>query len=210
MLRLYTTPLSANGRKVLAVSHELALSPDIHEVNVYRGEGQAPAYLAIHPQGKIPALVDGDFTLTESNAICVYLAEAHGDCRLWAREPRRRAALSRWLYWEASEWQPALVPVLAPLVASLVVPHLAGAAPVEVDWSDARFQRQARFLDAELATRAYVGGDQLTLADFVVAGVCTYFRAARFPFEVFPHIGNWYERMEERPAWRDTAAGPWR
>jgi len=61
MLTLYSTALSANGRKVL-----------------YRGEGRAAEYLAINPAGKIPALVDGDFTLCESNAILQYICEAHG------------------------------------------------------------------------------------------------------------------------------------
>ena len=61
MLKIYATPLSANGRKVLAVCRQLELNPEIHEVNVYRGEGRRPEYLAINPTGKIPALIDGEF-----------------------------------------------------------------------------------------------------------------------------------------------------
>ena len=86
MLKIYATPLSANGRKVLAVSRHLGLNADIHEVNVYRGEGRTPQYLAINPSGKIPTLIDGEFVLTESNAILLYLAEAHGANRLWSRD----------------------------------------------------------------------------------------------------------------------------
>ena len=89
MFTLYTTPLSANGRKVLAVSHHLGLTPEIRLVNVYRGEGRSAKYLAINPSGKIPTLVDGEFTLYESNAILQYLSEAHGEYRLWSREPRQ-------------------------------------------------------------------------------------------------------------------------
>ena len=87
MLTLYTTPLSANGRKPLAVCHYLGLAPRIELVNVYRGEGQTADYRAVNPLGKVPTLLDGDLTLSESNAILQYLAEAHGDGRLWAREP---------------------------------------------------------------------------------------------------------------------------
>ena len=76
MLTLYTTPLSANGRKMLALSRELGLRPQIRRVDVYRGEGRTPEYLAINPSGKIPTLVDGDLTLCESDAIGLYLCEA--------------------------------------------------------------------------------------------------------------------------------------
>ena len=92
---LYTTPLSANGRKVRAVSHHLALKPEVKIVNVFEGEGRAPEYLAINPFGKIPTLVDDDLTLGESNAILQYIAESYGDCRLWSHDPRRRADISR-------------------------------------------------------------------------------------------------------------------
>ena len=90
MFTLHTTPLSANGRKPLALSHQLGLAPEIRLVNVYRGEGRTPGFLAINPLGKIPVLVEGDLTLAESNAILVYIAEAHGGFRLWSREPRTR------------------------------------------------------------------------------------------------------------------------
>ena len=105
---LYATPLSANGRKVLAVSQHVGLTPEIRLVDVYRGEGRTAEYLAINPSGKIPALVEGDFTLTESNAILQYLCEAHGDCRLWSREAKARGAIARWLFWESAHWQPVL------------------------------------------------------------------------------------------------------
>src|SRR5271167_3782965 len=96
MLTLYSTALSANGRKVLAVSRHLELDIDVRPVNVYRGEGRTAEYLAINPTGKIPTLVDGDLTLYESNAILQYLCEAHGDYRLWSREPQQRGRIARW------------------------------------------------------------------------------------------------------------------
>jgi len=210
MVTLYTTPLSANGRKVLAVAHALGLAPTVKLVNVYRGEGRTPELLAVNPSGQIPALAEGDFVLAESNAILVYLAEAHGDFALWSREPRARAAIARWLFWEAAAWQPALIPVLAAPVAQKL-----GLAPPEpaavARWDDPGFQRVARLLDAHLRDRAYVAGagDAPTLADFSVAGMMTYTRAARFPFEAFPHVAAWYARVEALDAWKATATAPW-
>ena len=63
-MKIYATTLSANGRKVLAVSRQLGLNPEIHDVNVYRGEGRTAQYLAINPSGKIPTLIDGEFVLS--------------------------------------------------------------------------------------------------------------------------------------------------
>ena len=209
MFTLYTTPLSANGRKTLAVSRHLGLDPAIELVDVYRGEGRRPEYLAIHPRGKVPALVDGDLTLTESNAILQYVSDAYAGSRLWGRDAKRRADVSRWLFWESSEWQPALIPVLSAFVGRLVVPALASSPAVEVDWENARARELARDLDDHLRARRFLAGDEITLADFSVAGMMTYARPAGFPFEAFPRLDEWYARIEELEAWRATAAGPW-
>jgi glutathione S-transferase len=79
---LYTTPLSANGRKVLAVSHHLGLEPEIKLVNVYKGEGRTAEYLSINPSGKIPTLVDGDLVLwPEQRDLQAFSTESTGS--LW-------------------------------------------------------------------------------------------------------------------------------
>jgi glutathione S-transferase len=209
MVTLYTTPLSANGRKVLAVSHHLGLDPEIKLINVYKGEGRTAEYLAINPSGKIPTLVDGDLVLWESNAILQYLSEAHGDFRLWSRDPKQRADIARWLFWESSQWQPTFIPVLAPFVGQLLLPQAAGSAPIEVNWSDERLQALAAFLDAHLRGRDFITGEQITLADFSVGAMMMYVRPARFPFDAFPGIAAWYTRVEGTEAWRASAAGPW-
>lgn len=210
MVTLYTTPLSAMGRKVMAVSHHLGLDAEIKLINVYHGEGRTPEYLAINPLGKVPTLVDGDFTLWESNAILQYLAEAHGNYKLSSREPRVRADIARWLFWEASQWLPAFHPVLAAFVGQHVLPQTGPLASVEVNCNHEQFQAQARLLDAHLRGHAFLVGDELTIADFSVAGMMMYVRPAGFPFHDFPGIAAWYERIEALEAWKATAAGPWK
>jgi glutathione S-transferase len=210
LLTLYATPLSANGRKALAVCRHLGLAPRVEVVDVYRGEGRTPAYLALNPFGKIPTLVDGELVLWESNAILQYLAEAHGGASLWGREARRRADVSRWLFWEAAEWQPACVAVLAARVGQLLFPERAPREALPADWGDARLSALLGFLDGELRGRPFLAGAELTLADFAVGAMLMYARPAGFPFEAFPHLSAWYGRIEATEAWRATAAGPWR
>ena len=208
MVTLYTTPLSANGRKALAVSLHLGLDPKVMLVNVYKGEGRATDYLAVNPQGKVPSLVDGSLMLWESNAILMYLAEAYGDHRLWSTDPKRRADLARWLFWESAHWQPTLTEVLRPVVAQKL--GLAPASPkARADWSDPRFTSLAELLDMQLADRPFIGGVELTIADFSLAGMMTYARACDFPFDKYPNIAKWYARIEALPAWQKTAAAPW-
>ena len=103
MLDLYTwrTP---NGRKVPILLAELELPHQLHLIDISKKQQKEPAYLAINPNGKIPALVDSDgpggerVTLFESGAILAYLAEKTG--RLLPRAPAARAEVMSWLFWQ--------------------------------------------------------------------------------------------------------------
>jgi glutathione S-transferase len=204
MLTLYSTTLSANGRKVLAVGRQLELDIDVRLVNVYRGEGRAPGYLAINPTGKIPTLVDGDLTLYESNAILQYLCEAHGDFRLWSREPKLRGRIARWLFWESAHWQPTLAPLLSPCVGHRLLPNLVPPPAAGPDWDADALSPLMAALGTALSASRFLVGDEITIADFAVAGMVTYFPVARFPFEKYPSFEAWYGRIEMLEAWRAT------
>lgn len=210
MFTLYTTPLSANGRKVLAVSRHLDLHPEVRSVNVYRGEGHAPEYLAINPSGRIPALVEGDFVLLESNAILAYLAEAHGEFRLHSRDPKQRADIASWLFWESAHWQPALTGVLSSLVGHRLVPEAFPAPPTSPNWRNARLRPLLDRLEAHLGGHEFLAAGRLSIADFSIAGMMTYFRTAVFPFREFPNLTRWYAGLEALAAWRETAVAPWK
>jgi glutathione S-transferase len=196
MLKIYATPLSANGRKVLAVSRHLGLNAEIHDVNVYRGEGRLPKYLAINPSGKIPTLIDGEFVLSESNAILLYLAEAHGANGLWSSESKQRGRIAQWLFWESAHWQPTLIAFLSELVGHRLLPERILKPQHPPDWSSALVQPILTTLETALSADAFLAGPTATIADFAVAGMTTYFRAAAFPFQRFPRIGAWYARIE--------------
>jgi glutathione S-transferase len=209
MSTLYSTTLSANGRKVLAVSRHLQLNPEIHVVNVYRGEGQTPEYLAINPMGKIPTLVEGNFILIESNAILQYISEAHGDYQLFSRNPKERATIASWQFWEAAHWQPALTPVLAPFVGHKLLPEVVPKPSEAPDWNNEHLQPLLARLDAHLRHHNYLAGNRLTIADFSVGGMMTYFHAGGFPFDAYPDLSAWYARLENLDAWRETEDALW-
>ena len=204
-MRLYTTPLSANGRKPLAVAHHLGLELEVEQVNVYAGEGRSERYLAINPWGKIPTLVDGDLALWESNAIVLYFAD-HEASSLSPAGPRARAEISKWLFWEAGHWQPAFNPVLAERVGQILFDS--GDAPAEVAW--ATLAPELGHVDKHLGGRRWLVADALSVADFSIAGMMTYARRTAFPFDQYPNLARWYERIEALPAWRASEASLWR
>jgi glutathione S-transferase len=209
VLRLYTTPLSANGRKVLAVSRQLGVPSEVHLVDVYKGEGRTPAYLAINPSGKIPTIVDGEFVLFESNAILLYLDEVHGGYALSSHNAQARSRVAQWLFWESAHWQPSLSSVLSELVAHRLFPERIPRPRSAPDFSNATVQPLLNTLETVLAAQPFLTGSKMTLADFSVAGMTTYFKTAGFPFREYPAISRWYDRFEELDAWHSTGVPPW-
>lgn len=206
---LYTTPKSGPGCKVLAACEELGLPHRLELVDVYAGEGRHSDYLRINPFGKIPTLVEGDLVLWESNAILLYLAEVHGDYRLSSRDARRRADIVRWMFWESSHFMPAFGPALTEFVGTALRQGRAAADTLHVDWNQAPLSTLCAFLDAQLRDRPFVAGGELSIADFAVAGMMIYARAARFPFELYPGIATWLQALERDTAWSRVQSPLW-
>lgn len=208
MLVLYTTAISANGRKALAVAKHLELNIDVRSVDVCRGEGRTADYLKLNPSGKVPTLVDEEFILWESNAILVHLAEAHGNFVLSSRDNMTRADILRWLFWESSHWQPVVTRVLAARVAQ-ILGLVSNAESRDVFWRDAELVSTLCVLGSILERRQFICGDNVTIADFSVAGMTTYFSATGFPSQEYPAIARWIQRMNEISAWTATLVDPW-
>ena len=102
------------------------------------------------------------------------------------------------------------MPVLSPIVGHLLLPDLVPAPTSPPNWSDPAFSAQVRFLDTHLHGRQYLLGDELTLADFSVAGMTMYLHAAGFPWNSYPEFAAWYARVEGLAAWRETGVAPWK
>jgi len=204
-MKFYSFPPSPNVRKVSAVISHLGIDDIEHElVNLAKGEHKLPAFLAINPMGALPALADDSgLVLWESNAICQFLCDRHGDTPFYPRDPRKRADIARWLFWEASAWsRPAEI-----LTHENVRKPMLGIGQPDasrVQQAEEQFRPLARLLDNELTTRPFLVGDNVTLADFVVGGAVTYLERGQFPIDDFPHLRAWWARLHEIPAWEKT------
>lgn len=100
----------SRGNTVHWMLQELGIAFDVRMIDIRKGEGQSPEYLAINPLGKVPAIVHGDTVVTEAAAICCYLADAFPGAGLApALDDPKRGSYLRWLFFSPSTLEPALV-----------------------------------------------------------------------------------------------------
>jgi len=206
-MQLYAFPPSPNARKVAAVVAHLRPTDVEHVlIRLHKGEHRHPDYLAINPMGKVPALRDGDLMLWESNAICVYLADRAGDTSFYPADPKARASIARWLFWEAGTWGPAVEVFTHENVRKAML-GMGAADAARLAEAEARFRPLAELLNDHLADRPFLLGDGVTLADFVVGGAATYVERGRIPFGDYPHLKAWWDRLNAIEAWSGTMPG---
>lgn len=203
-MKLYVFPPSPRSFKVLAIAAQLGLDYEMAIVDLTKGQQLGDDYGALNPNRKAPVLADGKFTLWESNAIVAYLAELHPEAGLLPPDPRGRADVARWQYWEASHWDAACAKIIFERVVKgalgLGEPDSAAIASGEKE-----LERCAGVLDAHLRDRRYLCGDRLTTADFVVGADLTMAEAAALPIDRHTHVKRWYADLSALPAWQHAS-----
>jgi glutathione S-transferase len=201
-MKLYGFPPSPNTWKVRAVAVHLGIPLQMEFVDLTKPRDAG--YLALSPTGRTPTLVDGDFTLTESNAIMQYLASRKPNS-LWPDDPRARAEIARWQCWQLAHWG---AEACQPLVFNRLVKRLLNLGPPDeaaVKKATDAFHKEAKLLDAHLAKQPYLAGKELTLADFGVAAPLFYAKEAEYPVAPYARVQEWFGRVSALPAWRETA-----
>ncbi len=201
-MKLYGFPPSPNTWKVRAVAAYLGIPLELELVDLTKP--RTAAYLAINPTGRTPTLVDGDFTLWESNAIMQYVASQTTNS-LWPNDPRVRADITRWQCWQLAHWGSD---ACVPLVFNRLVKKLLNLGPPDqtaVAKATEVFKKEAKLLDAHLAKQPYLVGSAVTLADFSVAANLLFAKEAELPIEPYSRLQDWFGRVSDLPCWRETA-----
>ena len=197
MIDLYywTTP---NGHKITMFLEEAALEYRIVPVNIRTGAQFAPAFLALSPNNRIPAIVDHDpadrgapISVFESGAILLYLAEKSG--RLLPHESRGRVAATEWLFWQMAN--------LGPMAGQNH--HFARYAPEKIPYAIERYVNETNrlygVLNQRLADRAFIAGDY-SIADIAAYPWIVPYESQGQRLEDFPHLARWFARVHDRPA----------
>lgn len=204
-MKLYYDPITVNCRKVAAGFGLMGLPFEGVHVDYFNGGHKAPEYVAINPNAALPALVDGDFKLWESNAILQYIADKNEAFAYYPREPRVRADIHRWHLWEAAHWFPSCYVYL---VENVVKPLLnAEPDPAVTDKEAPNWHKLANILDQRLTGQRWLCGDQVTLADIVVAAPMHLYPYQKLPLDAHPNLRRWMtDDVEELPCWKATDA----
>lgn len=190
-LTIYGMPASRAFR-VLWAAEEAGL-PYANEPLSFRDPAiKAPAYLAINPNGTIPAIVDDGLALFESLAINLYLARKSG--KLWPADLRGEGLAYQWTLWAATEVEGALG---GWFYHTHFLPE-AERKPEIAKEQAAKLPKRFDVLEGALAKSPWLAGDGFTIADLNVAAVA--YRAPAFGLERWPRIADWHRRCYARPA----------
>jgi glutathione S-transferase len=186
--------------RALWIAKELGLDYEHVPVEIGEAGARQPDYLAINPNGRLPAIDDSGFVLWESLAITLYLAKKHSTGRLYPATLEGEAKAWQWSLWAVQEVDRGVN------IWSL---HAVRLPPEERDpqrRAEALKVIEAPFkvLDGALARHSYLIGDTFTVADLNVSAVIS--RAIDMDLSATPHLGDWLRRCLERPAAREARA----
>lgn len=184
-MTIYWNPDSYSAKRVRMCAHELELAPEYVALE-YGEKMKTPEHKARNPMGKIPVIADDDgWSLWESPAILYYMAEQHGGGRLLPPGVRGRADALRWMFWNATHWEGSGWGVVY-------------KGP-DAEASAGYVARYSAVLDAHLAGRTWLAGDDFSIADIALACTAEMFVSAKL--DLGANVAAWYERVTSRPSW---------
>jgi GST-like protein len=197
MIDFYFAP-TPNGWKVGIMLEECGLAYRTHLLRLSKGDQLQPAFRAISPNAKMPAIVDHDVegepvSVFESGAILLYLAEKTG--RFLPKDPLGRKEAMEWLFWQVGNQ--------GPMAGQLS--HFRNYAPKGEDYGLKRYsgeyERNLAVLDERLEGRDYILGDY-SIADMMAFPWAFIAKPLGASLEVFPNVAAWRGQIKERPAVR--------
>ena len=201
MIKVWGRITSSNVQKVVWLAEEIGLPYERIDIGGPFGGNHEPAYRALNPNGLVPTLQDGDFTLWESNSICRYLANRHQAAQWYPTDHQARADVEHWMDWSLSRLGPSLVPGFWGLIRT---------PPAERDTAAIRASGEKTaedllVLEAALARRPWLCGDSPTLAE-ITLGMHIYrwfhlpWSSVGFTPLARERVFDWYQRLAARPA----------
>jgi GST-like protein len=197
MIEVYSWP-TPNGHKVHIMLEECGLAYRVHPVDIGAGDQFAPAFLALSPNNKIPAITDPDgpdgqpMSLFESGAILLYLAGKTG--KLLPADVRGKYEVLQWLMFQMGGVGPMLGQAH----------HFRIYAPEKLPYAIDRYTNEAKRLysviNKRLAHTTYLGGDNYSIADIAVFPWLRSWKNQGVDMADYPHLKGWFDEIAKRPA----------
>ena len=193
MIDLYTAA-TPNGHKVSIALEELGLPYTLQVLDLSKGEQKTPAFLAINPNGRIPAIVDheaGGFAVFESGAILIYLAEKTG--RLMPTDTQGRSRVLQWLMFQMGGVGPMMGQ------ANVFFRYFPEKIQPAIDRYQGESKRLLSVLDGHLKHNEYLAGDY-SIADIANWAWVRTHRWSGVDVSDLPHLQRWMDVIRQRPA----------
>lgn len=199
MIDLYYWP-TPNGHKISVALEEMDLAYTVKAVNILSGEQHTPEFAALSPNTRIPAIVDHDgpggapHTVFESGAILMYLAEKSG--QFWPADAAARSDVIQWLFFQCAN--------VGPMFGQCG--HFRGYAPERIEYGINRYCGETvklyGVMDRVLGTRAYLAGDDYSLADMATYPWCApkIRELHAIDIDQYLNVKRWVGAIEARPA----------
>ncbi|MEO0463878.1 MAG: glutathione binding-like protein [Pseudomonadota bacterium] len=198
MIDFYFWP-TPNGHKISIALEEFGLDYTVKPINILKGEQHDPAFIAISPNNRVPAIVDHDgpagapHTVFESGAILLYLAQKTG--KFWPSDPATQSVLIQWVFFQCAN--------VGPMFGQCG--HFRGYAAETIDYAIQRYQGETKrlygLIDRELAKKPWIAGDDFSLADMATYPWMDARQQELHGIDVseFPHVAAWIDACEARP-----------
>jgi glutathione S-transferase len=197
--KLYGIANSRALRSIWAIE-ETGIEYEHVAVN-YMEESKQADYLAVNPNGRIPALQDGDVVLCESMAINLYLAKTYGG-GLYPQDAAGEAKAWQWSVWGISEIEPLQMQIV---YQKLFMPEDRRDAGI-IAAAEKGLQRPLAVLDAELEGKEWLLGDAFTIADLNLAAVMELLGIVEVDYSGFQNISRWAAACYGKPSYARAKA----
>jgi glutathione S-transferase len=190
MLTLYDDPISGNGYKARLILRLTGHSFRVIALEIMNAETRSPEFLAINPNGKIPALVFEDGrALSESNAILFHFAEG---TKYFPGDPFARAQVMQWLFWEQYNHEPNIA------TSRFLRLHreMTDEVKATLEAKKAPGEAALSLMEHRLASHDYLVGDGFTIADISLYAYTHVAEEGGFSLASYPAIQRWIARIE--------------
>lgn len=200
-MKLHHHPLSGHSHRARLFLSLLGVPHELVEVDLARGAHRTPDFLALNPFGQVPVLEDGAVTVTDSNAILVYLAKKQGRPDWLPEAPEAAARVQKWLSVAAGELRQG------PAAARLITVF---GAPLPAAETIARAHATLALIEGALADRDFIAAAHPTIADIALYSYAAQAPEGNVDLAPYPRLRAWLARIEALPgfvAFRKTPAG---
>ena len=196
MITLYGPARSSAGRCLWCLE-EAGVAYENKNIDMRAKEHKSEAFLKINPNGKVPAMIDGDMKLFESMAINFYLADKYKP-ELMGTTPEERALSYQWSFWASSELQD---PIIQVFIQKVFMPEEKRSQAV-IDENLEKLPVLFEILDNSLAAKTYLNGKTFTLADLNTMSVVSIAPHVGFDLSKYKNIESWLKAISDRPAYQ--------